>query len=135
MGKNGRRLTALAVAGIALPAALAGCGGHKSADAAKASALATGSAAAVAKANLAVISAKCGTTTAAGQIAAAKDMTSKVGRAALFAKCGVPKARRPVVETQALAAFEKAHMVSGGHPARVTYFEVTLPRIIEANQS
>jgi hypothetical protein len=130
-----KRLTALGAAGIVLLAALAGCGGHKSADAAKASALATGSAAAAAKANLAVVSAKCGTTTAAGQIAAVKDMGTKAGRAVLFGRCGVPAAERPVVETQALAAFEKAHVVSGGHPARVTFFEVTLPKIIEANES
>jgi len=135
MEVNGRRagaaLTALALAGTL---ALSACG-HKPAGAARASALATGSAAAAAKANLAVISAKCGTTTAAGQIAAVKDMTSKAGRAALSAKCGVPAAKRPAVEEQALAAAEKAHLVSGGHTARVTYFEVTLPKIIESNEA
>jgi biotin carboxylase len=116
--------------------ALSACrGGTSTPVAAKMSADATGSAAAAAKANLAVISAKCGTTTAAGQLAAAKDMGSKAGRQALWARCGVPQAKRPEVETQALAAFEKAHIVSGGHPARATYFEVTLPKIIEAAQA
>jgi hypothetical protein len=129
-----KSIIAAAAAAVAIAATVAGChsGGTTSA---KVKAEATSTAAAAAKANLAVISGKCGTTTAAGQLAAAKDMTSKTGRAALFAKCGVPKAKRPVVEEQALAAFEKAHMVSGGHPARVTYFTVTLPKIIEANQS
>lgn len=136
MGKNRKR--AAGFAGVALTGllALSAChSGGSGTDAAKASALATGSAAAEAKANLAVISAKCGTTTAAGQIAAAKDMTTKAGRAALFAKCGVPAAKRPAVEAQALDAAEKAHLVSGGHAARVTYFGVTLPKIIEANES
>lgn len=135
MGKNARRLTVLVVLGLGLAVALLGCGGHKSADTARASALATGSAAAAAKDNLTVISAKCGTTTAAGQIAAVKDMGSKSGRAVLFARCGVPAAKRPAVEAQALDAAEKAHLVSGGHQARVTYFEATLPKIIEANES
>jgi hypothetical protein len=144
MGKAIDRFIArslLVALAVTLAAVLAACGGKNGsgdpAPSAKAavSALATGSAAAAAKANLAVISAKCGTTTATGQIAAAKDMTSKGGRAALFVKCGVPKAKRPVVEEQALDAFEKAHMVAGGHAARVTYFTVTLPKIIEANQA
>jgi hypothetical protein len=99
------------------------------------SSLATGSAAAAAKANLAVISAKCGTATAAGQIAAVKDLGSKAGRAALWVKCGVPAAKRPQVETQALAAAEKAHLVSGGKAARAAYFGDTLPKIIEAAQA
>jgi hypothetical protein len=130
-----KRLAALGAAGIVLLFALFGCGGHKLADAAKASALATGSAASAAKANLAVISAKCGTTTAAGQIAAARDMGSHAGRQALLGKCGVPAAKRPAVETQALDAAEKAHLVSGGHAARVVFFGTTLPKIIEASES
>lgn len=135
MGKTGKRLTALAGAAIAV-AALAGCHGSSGTGSAKASALATGSAAAAAKANLAVISAKCGTTTAAGQIAAAKQLFGgKVSRAELWAKCGVPQAKRPVVETQALDAAEKAHLVKGGHAARALFFEETLPKIIEANQA
>jgi hypothetical protein len=113
--------------------ALGACHGSSGTPAAaKVSAAATGSAAAAAKANLAVISGKCGTATAAGQIAAAKEMTTHAGRQTLWAKCGVPQAKRPEVETQALAAAEKAHLVSGGHAARATYFEVTLPKIIEA---
>lgn len=138
MGSKGRRLTALAVTALAAAGVLAGChsgGGGSGTPAPSAAALASGSAAAAAKANLAVISAKCGTTTAAGQIAAARDMTTKAGRAALIAKCGVPKDKRSVVETQALDAAEKAHLVSGGRAARATFFEVTLPHIIEANQA
>jgi len=134
MGRNRKRAAAVGVAAVAV-VALAACGGHKTADAARASSLATGSAAAAAKANLAVISARCGTTTAAGQIAAARDMTSKADRQKLWAKCGVPAAKRRAVETEALAASEKAHLVSGGHAARATYFEVTLPKIIESNES
>jgi hypothetical protein len=134
MGNNSRRAVVAAL--VLVPVAvLSACGGNKGADAARASALASGSAAAAAKANLAVISVKCGTATAAGQLAAVKDLGSEAGRQALWAKCGVPKAKRPVVETQALAAFEKAHLVSGGHAARVAYFGVTLPKIIEANES
>lgn len=139
MGKAVDRFIArslLLALAVTLVAVLAACGGKNgSADSAKASALATGSAAAAAKANLAVISAKCGTTTAAGQLAAVKELGSKAGRQALWAKCGVPQAKRPEVETQALDAAEKAHLVSGGHTARVTYFEVTLPKIIEAAQA
>jgi hypothetical protein len=135
MVKNGRRLTALAVLGIVSAAALAGCGGHTASGKADASALATSSAAAAAKANLKVISAKCGTTTAAGQIAAARDMTSHAGRQALLDKCGVPASKRSEVETKALDAAEHGHLVSGGHAARATYFEVTLPKIIEAAQA
>jgi biotin carboxylase len=132
MGSNGKRAAGLAGLGLAGVLALSACNGNSGTPAAaRVSADATGSAAVAAKANLAVISAKCGTVTAAGQIAAAKDMTSKAGRQALWAKCGVPKAKRSQVETQALAAAEKAHLVSGGHAARVIYFDSTLPSIIE----
>jgi hypothetical protein len=137
MGKNGRRAAALAGLGLVGLVALSAChsGGSDGATASKASAMATSSEAAAAKANLAVISGKCGTTTAAGQIAAVKDMGSHAGRQALLAKCGVPKAKMQPVETQALAAAESGHLVSGGHAARVTYFTVTLPKIIEAAQA
>lgn len=134
MGKTGRSIAGPALAAAALAVAVTACHGGSGSSGAAAS-LATSTAAAAAKANLAVISAKCGTVTAAGQVAAVKDLGSKAGRAALFAKCGVPAARRPAAETQALDAAEKAHLVSGGHAARVTYFEVTLPKIIEANES
>jgi len=139
--KNVRRAAGLVGLVLAAVVALSACHGGGSngaaatSAAARASALATSSVAAAAKANLAVISAKCGTTTAAGQIAAIKDMGSHAGRQALWARCGVPASKRPAVEAQALDAFEKAHIVSGGHPARVAYFTVTLPKIIEANQA
>lgn len=123
---------ALAVAGLV---AVTGCKSSASSEGIKAKGIATSTAAAQAKANLKVISAKCGTVSAAGQLAAAKDMTSHAGREALFTKCGIPASKRSAVETQALAAAEKAHLVSGGHTARVTYFTVTLPKIVEANQS
>lgn len=138
MGKTGRSIAGPALAAAALAVAVTAChggSGSSGAAASRASSLATSTAAAAAKAHLAVISAKCGTVTAAGQVAAVKDLGSKAGRAALFAKCGVPAARRPAAETQALAAAEKAHLVSGGHAARVTYFGDTLPKIIEANES
>jgi hypothetical protein len=102
---------------------------------AKISAEASSSAAAAAKANLAVISGKCGTTSAAGQLAAVHDLASHAGRQALMAKCGVPKAKYKTVEAQLLEAAEKAKLVSGGHAARVTFFSVTAPKIIEAAQS
>lgn len=137
MGKNGKRAARLAGLGLAGLLALSAChsGSGDPAAKTKASALATSTAAAAAKANLAVISAKCGTATAAGQIAGAKDMTSHAGREALFTKCGVPVSQRPAVEEKALAAAESGHLVSGGHAARATYFEVTLPKIIEAAQA
>jgi hypothetical protein len=135
VGRNGKRVAALAGLALAGMVVVSGCHASSSPAASKVSAEATSSAVAAAEANLAAISAKCGTTTAAGQIAALKDMGSHAGRQALWAKCGVPADKRATVEAQALDAFEKAHMVSGGHPARVTYFTVTLPKIIEANQA
>lgn len=132
------------LAGTALAAAVlavAACGGHhapsaaSSSDAARAKAMASSTAVAQGKAALEEITAKCGTGTAAGQVAALKDLGSHAGRQALLAKCGVPKDKMNTVEVQLVAAAEKAHLVKGGHAARVEYFTVTLPGVIAANQS
>lgn len=135
-----RTMLGTTAAGAVLAVSLSAChsGGTSVSGAqasARAAALATSSAAVQAKKNLAAISAKCGTTFATGQIAAAKDLTTHTGREKLWAKCGVPQAKRADVEAKALDAAEKAHLFTGGHTARATYFAVTLPNIIEAAQA
>lgn len=129
----------LAVAGILAAGCSSGSGTHISNQGgsmgSRVSTAATSTAAARARADLKVISAKCGTVTAAGQLAAVRELGSKAGRETLWARCGVPKAKRSAVETQALAAAEQARLFKGGHDARVKYFTVTLPGIIEANQA
>jgi hypothetical protein len=134
------RAFGLVLAALAVAAALAACGPHGStvpaaSAAARVSAEATSTAAQQAKKDLLRVSVKCGTVTAAGQIAAVKAIGSHAGRQALMAKCGVPASRRPQVEAQLLGAAEKGHLVSGGHPARVKYFTVTMPGIILAAQA
>jgi hypothetical protein len=130
---NQRILSGAAVVVIAA-AVVAGCR-PSTTDTGQAKIAASSTAAAQVKTDLKQITAKCGTSSAAGQIAAVKDMKSKAGRATLWTRCGVPAAKRSAVESQALTALEAAHLVSGGHPARVTYFTVTLPGIIQRNQS
>lgn len=125
-------VTGTAAAAIAV-AALAGCHSGSGTGSAKAKAAASSTAVQTTKKNLEAITAKCGTGSAAGQIAAVKDLRTKAGRARLWAKCGVPAAKRSAVQTQALDAAEHAHLTT--HAGRVTYFEVTLPAIIERNQA
>lgn len=120
----------VACAAVAACAAIAVAGCHSSSSV---HAAATGTAAAQAKQDLANISAKCGTSSAAGQLAAAKAMTTHNGRQALFAKCGVPKANRPALEAKALDAAEHAHLTT--HEGRVNYFTLTLPTLIEQAQA
>jgi hypothetical protein len=130
---NQRILAGAAVIAIAA-VTVAGCNPNTT-NTGKAKIAASSTAAAQAKTDLKQIVAKCGTATATGQIAAAKDLKSKAGRATLWTKCGVPAAKRPAVESQALSALEAGHLVTGGHAARVTYFTVTLPKIIQENQA
>lgn len=116
------------VGAAAFGVALAGC---HSASSVKADA--SGTAAAQAKQSLSAIAAKCGTSTASGQLAAARDMKSKSGRAALMAKCGVPPANRSALETKALSAAETAHLTTKA--GRTTYFTVTLPKLVQEEQA
>jgi hypothetical protein len=138
MSINQRIATGAAVAVITV-AALAGCHGNTTTGASTVPSLravATSTAAVQTEKDLKAISAKCGTDHAAGQITAAKELLGgKDSRAKLWDKCGVPKAKRSVVENQALDAAEKAHLVHGGHDARVIYFTKTLPHIILENQA
>jgi hypothetical protein len=130
--KKAAGLLAVAVAAIALAA----CGG-KTGSGVPAVPTTFGpsvsAAASAAKADLGVISKNCGTATAAGQVAAAKDVLTSDGRAKLMAKCGIPEDQRKALGTQLLAAAEKAHLTT--HAGRVTYFEVTMPGMILAAQT
>lgn len=133
--RNKRIAGGAAVAAIAL-ATLTACGGHGSTSTdtgARASSFATSSAAARAKEDLTNISKNCGTATAAGQILAAKEVLSKDGRDKLMAKCGIPQDQRKALEVQLLSAAEKAHLTT--HDGRVSYFEVTMPKLILAAQT
>lgn len=75
---------------------------------------------------------KCLPQTPVAQITLAKSLTTPAGRAALSNKCGIPPQRRSAFEEQLLAAGENGHLTT--HAGRVTFFEVTVPHIIEVNQ-
>lgn len=126
----------LAGSAIAAVVALTGCHGSSGSGAAadgaasRASALASSSSAALAKQNLAKVSAKCGTTTAVGQLAALNDMKTHAGREKFMAKCGIPKSQYATVEAQILDAVEQGHLMTGGHSARVILFTQTIPAIL-----
>jgi hypothetical protein len=91
----------------------------------------TASQSAVAKSDAKAL-AKCLPTGAVQQIQVAHSLTTHTGRAALAAKCGIPPQRRAAFEAQLLAAGENGHLTT--HNGRATYFEVTVPHIIELNQ-
>ena len=76
--------------------------------------------------------AKCLPQTPAGQLALAHSLTTPAGRAALSDKCGIPPQRRAAFEQALLAAGENGHLTT--HAGRVTFFEVTVPHLIEVNQ-
>jgi hypothetical protein len=136
---------AIAIAGLAV----AGCHSSSSSSAQPPAGVAhasgqaaipgfTSSADAAARVAYAPIIAKCGVGTAAGQLAAAKDLGSKAGRQALWAKCGVPKQNQQDATNKALDAAEHAGLVKPGAQGkadRQQYFTVTLPQIIQQEQS
>jgi hypothetical protein len=125
------RIVPGAVLAVAAAVSLTACHGSSSA---KVSASDSAAAAQAAK-NLKPVAAKCGVTTAVGQLAAVKEIASHAGREKLMAKCGITPDKYHAVEVQLLDAAEKGHLVKGGSAARVTYFTVTLPAIVKANQS
>jgi hypothetical protein len=87
---------------------------------------------AVAKSDAKALAAKCVPTGATQQIELAHSLTTQSGRAALEAKCGVPASHKTAFESQVLAAAESGHLTT--HSGRTTFFSVTLPKIVEANQ-
>ena len=76
--------------------------------------------------------AKCLPTGATQQIEVAHSLTTHSGREALAGKCGIPASRKAAFEAQLLAAGENGHLTT--HAGRTTFFEVTVPHIIELNQ-
>lgn len=76
--------------------------------------------------------AKCLPSSPVAQLTLAKSLTTPGGRATLSEKCGIPPQRRAAFEEALLAAGENGHLTT--HAGRVTYFEVTVPHLIEVNQ-
>jgi hypothetical protein len=75
---------------------------------------------------------KCLPQTPVAQLTLAKSLTSTAGRTKLADSCGIPPQRRAAFEEALLAAGENGHLTT--HAGRVTFFEVTVPHLIEVNQ-
>lgn len=76
--------------------------------------------------------AKCLPTGATQQIELAHSLTTHSGREALTSKCGIPTQNKQRFESQVLAAAESGHLTSKA--GRTTFFSITLPKIVEADQ-
>ena len=92
----------------------------------------TASQKAVAKKDFTQLTRKCLPADAVGQVKLVKSLGTKAGRNALLTKCGIPPERREVTEAKILNAMEHGHLST--HDGRVTFFTVTLPTIIAAEQ-
>lgn len=113
--------------GVGVAVSVIACSPHNAASqhhvSASQSALAKGDAKALAK---------CLPTGATQQIELAHSLTTHSGREALTAKCGIPASKKSSFESGVLSAAESGHLTSKA--GRTTFFEVTLPSLIEANQ-
>lgn len=84
------------------------------------------------RADVKALAAKCIPSSGLAQLSLLHSLESRSGRQGLEARCGIPPARKAAFEAQVLSAAEHGHLAS--HAGRVTFFEITLPKIVEANQ-
>ena len=75
---------------------------------------------------------RCLPTGAVQQIQVAHSLTTHSGREALTNKCGIPASKKSSFEASVLSAAETGHLTTKA--GRTTFFTVTLPSLIEANQ-
>lgn len=119
------------LAAIALVVGIAACGPAKTGSLGPNVPKVNASQSAVAKSDAKAL-AKCLPTGATQQIELAHSLTTHSGREALTDKCGIPASKKSSFEAAVLNAAETGHLTSKA--GRTTFFSMTLPKIVEANQ-
>lgn len=118
------RTAGLSFAGIGIAVSAVACSPHSSSSTDH---HITASQSATAK-NLA----KCLPAGALQQIALAKSLSTHAGRENLINACGIPAKNKDAFEASVLSAAESGHLTTSS--GRDTFFNVTLPHLIEVNQ-
>ena len=78
------------------------------------------------------LASKCLPASTSAQVSLARSLRHKQGRHALEVKCGIAPANKARFESELLSATEHGYLTT--HAGRITFFNVTLPGLVKANQ-